>query len=96
MASDPGQKNWKGISIAILVILVILASVATSVVILTPPENQDKVTGDPVAIEHILDPKLSPGRFNGSWISGNERVSKTESRGGFLFPQFFICPMKAN
>ena len=69
VASDPGQKNWKGISIAVFVILIILASVAVSVVILTPPEEEGGQRGRPFKIKDILDPKFRPRTFNGSWIS---------------------------
>ena len=70
MAADPGQKNWKGILIAILVIGIILAGVAVSVVILTPPDDGNGIKGQKFSIEHIQDPKFLPRQFNGSWISG--------------------------
>ena len=70
VASDADQKNWKGITIAILVILVILCGVALSVVLLTPDKVDDGSGGTPFEIEHVLDRKFVPRRFNGSWISG--------------------------
>ena len=39
MAANPNDRNWKGIIIALACIVLILASVAVSVVILTPPEE---------------------------------------------------------
>lgn len=70
VANDQGQKNWKGISISIFVILAILASVAVSVIILTPDGDSGLVKGDPFTVANILDPRFAPRRFNGTWISG--------------------------
>ena len=70
VAASPNQRNWKGIIIALCCILLILASVAVSVVILTPPEQEPRVKGSRYQIEHVLDPKFNPPGFNGTWISG--------------------------
>ena len=75
MAANPNQKNWKGISIAIFVIVLILAGVAISVVIKTPPEEEPRVTGRRFKIDDVLDPKFNPPPFNGSWISGKVFMS---------------------
>ena len=79
VAASPNQRNWKGISIAIFVIVAILASVAISVYIMTPEEEEPRVPGSRFGIEHILDERFSPPGFNGSWISGNtiENFSST-------------------
>ena len=74
VASDPNQKNWKGISIAIFVISIILLSVFISVRIMTPKNLEEGDKGIKFAIEHILDPKFIPRPFNGSWISGDESI----------------------
>ena len=74
MAANPNQKNWKGISIAIFVIVLILSSVAISVVILTPPEEEPRVTGRRFDIADVLDPRFNPPPFNGTWISGRNKV----------------------
>ena len=70
VAASPNQRNWKGISIAIFVIVAILASVAIAVYIKTPEEKEPRVSGSRFGIEHILDERFSPPGFNGSWISG--------------------------
>ncbi len=71
MAAEPGQKNWKGISIAIFVIALILSAVGVAVFMLTPPEEEEQSPGEPFTVKDILDPRFSPRRFNGSWISGS-------------------------
>ena len=70
VAANPSQKNWKGISIAVGVICLVLGSVALAVVIRTPKDIGPRYTGDRITINHILDPKYYPRHFNGSWISG--------------------------
>ena len=70
VAANPSQKNWKGISIAVCVILMVLASVAIAVKIKTPPEEGPRVLGDRITVSHILNPAYRPRHFNGSWISG--------------------------
>ena len=70
MAASPNQRNWKGIIIALCCIGLILATVAMSVVILTPPEQEPRVKGERFQISHILDPIFNPSGFNGTWISG--------------------------
>ena len=70
VAANPSQKNWKGISIAIGVIILVLGSVAVAVKIKTPPEEGPRVLGERLTINHILDPRYYPRSFNGSWISG--------------------------
>ena len=74
VAANPSQKNWKGISIAVCVILLVLASVAISVQIMTPPEEGPRVLGDRITVSHILNPDYRPRHFNGSWISGKMRL----------------------
>ena len=72
VGANTSERNWKGITIAICVILLILCGVAVSVVILTPEDDGPRVKGRRFAIEHILDPEFVPRRFNGTWISGTK------------------------
>ena len=74
VGATASERNWKGITIAIGVILLVLCGVAISVRILTPPDLGPRVKGTKFTINHILDHKLLPRRFNGSWISGNCNV----------------------
>ena len=52
----------------------VLASVAISVQIMTPPEEGPRVLGDRITVSHILNPDYRPRHFNGSWISGKLRL----------------------
>ncbi|CAG9131474.1 unnamed protein product [Plutella xylostella] len=64
------QRNWRGILIALLVIVAVLALIVTSVVLLTPPDEGPRVKGRRLRIQDILDDDLKPVRWNGTWISG--------------------------
>ena len=74
VAANPSQKNWKGISIAVLVIFLVLLSVFVAVKIKTPEEEGPRVVGDRITIHHILSPNYRPRNFNGSWISGKVKI----------------------
>ena len=71
VAANPSQKNWKGISIAVFVIILVLASVAVSVVIMTPEDEGPRVVGFRIGLDHILSHKYVPRTLNATWISGN-------------------------
>ncbi|XP_048000890.1 dipeptidyl aminopeptidase-like protein 6 [Leguminivora glycinivorella] len=68
------QRNWRGILIALLVIVAVLALIVTSVVLLTPPDEGPRVKGRRLRIQDLLSEELVPVRWNGTWISGDEFV----------------------
>ncbi|XP_063388192.1 inactive dipeptidyl peptidase 10 isoform X2 [Cydia fagiglandana] len=68
------QRNWRGILIALLVIVAVLALIVTSVVLLTPPDEGPRVKGRRLRIQDLLSDELVPVRWNGTWISGDEFV----------------------
>ena len=45
VAAVPSQRNWKGMAIAILVILSVIGLVALAVVIVTPPDPGPRLRG---------------------------------------------------
>lgn len=74
VVGSPNQRNWRGILIALLVIVAVLALIVTSVVLLTPPDEGPRVRGRRLRMQDILSDDLVPIRWNGTWISGNEFV----------------------
>ncbi|XP_045762120.1 dipeptidyl aminopeptidase-like protein 6 isoform X1 [Maniola jurtina] len=74
VVGSPNQRNWRGILIALLVIVAVLALIVTSVVLLTPPDEGPRVKGRRLKIQDLLTEELVPARWNGTWISGDEFV----------------------
>ncbi|KAH9641219.1 hypothetical protein HF086_004606 [Spodoptera exigua] len=70
VVGGPNQRNWRGILIALLVIVAVLALIVTSVVLLTPPDEGPRVKGRRLRIQDLLTEELTPVRWNGTWISG--------------------------
>lgn len=73
VAAVPSQRNWKGMGIAILVILSVIGLVALSVVIITPPDPGPRIKGRRIHLMDVLSRSLKPRYFNGTWISGKSR-----------------------
>nr|XP_049701899.1 inactive dipeptidyl peptidase 10 isoform X1 [Helicoverpa armigera]XP_049701900.1 inactive dipeptidyl peptidase 10 isoform X2 [Helicoverpa armigera] len=81
VVGGPNQRNWRGILIALLVIVAVLALIVTSVVLLTPPDEGPRVKGRRLRIQDLLTEELTPVRWNGTWISGDEFIFR-DSYGG--------------
>lgn len=72
--SSPNERNWRGIFIALLVIVAVLGLIVFSIVLVSPPEEGPRVKGRKPTLEDIFL-KLPPEpRFNGTWISGKPLV----------------------
>lgn len=74
MVSTPSQRNWRGILIALLVIVAVLGLIVFSIVLVSPPEEGPRVKGRRPSLLEVLGPGLQARRFNGSWISDTEFV----------------------
>ncbi|XP_063983227.1 uncharacterized protein LOC135165658 [Diachasmimorpha longicaudata] len=70
VSTNPNQRNWRGILIALLVIIAVLALIVTSVALLTPPDEGPRVRGTRLRLTDVLSGELSPPAFNGTWVSG--------------------------
>ena len=70
VASTPNQRNWRGILIALLVIVAVLGLIVFSIVLLSPPEEGPRVKGRKFTLEDVLGPHYRTRRFNGTWVSG--------------------------
>lgn len=73
VASTPNQRNWRGILIALLVIVAVLGLIVFSIVLLSPPEEGPRVKGRKFTLEDVLGPHYRARRFNGTWVSGECR-----------------------
>ncbi|XP_059485201.1 inactive dipeptidyl peptidase 10-like isoform X3 [Neocloeon triangulifer] len=74
VASTPNQRNWRGILIALLVIMAVLGLIVFSIVLLSPPDEGPRVKGDKLQRDHLTSLDLHPPKFNGSWLNDAEFV----------------------
>ncbi|XP_018495147.1 inactive dipeptidyl peptidase 10 [Galendromus occidentalis] len=69
VSSAPDSRNYKGIGIALLVIIIVCALIVTAVVLLTPPDTGPRVKNPRISLEEILTGAFQPNTYNGSWTS---------------------------
>ncbi|GIY16389.1 prolyl endopeptidase FAP [Caerostris darwini] len=73
-ASGPDQKNWRGIGIALLVIVVVCALIVAAIVLLTPGDRGFNINKSRISLEEVVKGQFSYRRYNGTWISDHEFV----------------------
>ncbi|XP_014667249.1 PREDICTED: dipeptidyl aminopeptidase-like protein 6 isoform X2 [Priapulus caudatus] len=77
VGSQPVDRNWKGIAIAVLVILIVCSIIVTAIVLLTP-EQEITFIGDRMTFDQVFNGEFSTGKYSMKWLTDDEYVYRDE------------------
>uniref|UniRef100_A0A8C4NCI7 Dipeptidyl peptidase like 10 n=1 Tax=Eptatretus burgeri TaxID=7764 RepID=A0A8C4NCI7_EPTBU len=80
MVSNSSERNWKGIAIALMVIIAVCSLIVMSVILLTPDEDPSQALKSNFTLDDLFSPEFELTQPTVSWISGNELIYRN-SRG---------------
>lgn len=86
--SSPNERNWRGIFIALLVIIAVLGLIVFSIVLVSPPEEGPRNRGVKPTLEDIILKLPPPAKFIGSWLSDYEFIYRDLYGGVSLYNAF--------
>ncbi|KAI5700138.1 hypothetical protein M8J75_014781 [Diaphorina citri] len=81
----PNERNWRGICIALLVIVGVLSLIVFFIVLLSPPFSGLRSPGSKFSVEHITGNHFYAAPFNGTWVSDHELVYRSGDGGLSLY-----------
>ncbi|XP_076313109.1 prolyl endopeptidase FAP-like isoform X1 [Tachypleus tridentatus] len=83
--SGQDERNWRGIGIALLVIIAVCSLIVTSVFLLTPGDDSPHIKKERLNLAEVLNGSFAPRRFNGTWISEKEFIFRSLDGALLLF-----------
>ncbi|KAK3607739.1 hypothetical protein CHS0354_040649 [Potamilus streckersoni] len=77
------QRNWRGIAIALLVIVLVCSLIVVAIILVTPRDT-DKKIGEKFTFEDFLDQEYKTKYFHPIWLSGEEKFVYRNYEGSLI------------